>query len=212
MSSERRWSITCELAIPVAERLAAMADDLDVPLRHVGVDARWVAPERVRLLLGSGPLGADGAGSDSADEEAVRHALSGLASSFGPLTFGLRALALRPEGEPPRLLVGLVDPGAEDVVARRQWLREQLRPGLLDPATGDGAAPEEAGESGPVEAWVLVGRLWSKERPDLAGMGSEPVTLGTTRCREVGLVVHEATRTGPRWRTLVRRPWSMPAA
>lgn len=147
-----RLIVAIEPAIPVAERLVLLQEDLADPLHLLGAETRWVAPESLRLTLVAAEI-------EPGAVAFARIAVRESAATVEPVTFSLRGSRFVLDESQPRLVAVSVEHGAEAIAALRDRVFSALAP--------VGIAPPET----PWEPLLAVGRLQTNAHtPPLTGV------------------------------------------
>lgn len=147
-----RLIVALEPAIPVAERLVLLQEDLADPLHLLGAETRWVAPESLRLTLVAAEIDP---GALAFARIAVREAVA----SAAPFAFTVQGSRFVPDEAQPRLVTVAVTEGADAVASLRDRVFAALAPvGIVAPET-------------PWEPMLAVGRLQTNAHtPPLTGV------------------------------------------
>ncbi len=186
-----RLTIALEPAIPVAERLILLQEDLSDPFHLLGADARWVPPESIRLVLYTGEIEQGALGFARV---ALREALQTVAP-FDYETYGSRFV---PDENQPRLVAVGTRAGAEALSALRDVTLTALRP--------TGPTDEDQLEWRPLTA---IARLKTQPgTPPLTGVlrPYSETEYGTSRAVDVVVSVTEVHGGQVRARQLERIP------
>ena len=168
-------SIVVELSVPVAELLVLLQEELDEPIRQLGANVTWVAPERIRILIRRFN------DFEPALLPRLRDILRTIAKTHGEFDLDLVGTHLLPSVDTPRFVLVGVGNGDTELNALQKKIDTGLETLGLPAVEGD------------LRLGVLVGRIQSVDRrPDLRGLVNAfaETPYGTSRIRE--LVIAES--------------------
>lgn len=172
-----RLTVAIEPALPVAERLVLLQEDLADPLHHLTADAAWVPAESLRLVLDTRPM----------DEGALafaRTAVHDACRLAAPFEMQVVGASFVPTPEQPRL-VAVTVVATDALTALQARIEEALRP--VSPP------PTEV----PWRPMISLGRLKTDDRTLPLGGVLRPYSeteFGITQVHDLVLSVTETRR------------------
>jgi len=177
-----RFVVALDLDIGVVERLVLLQEELADPVRQLGCDVMWTAPDALRMTVSTHDVHND------AETERFRDALRVIAKTTSPISVQVAGTQLFPSESLPRMIVVGTRDGADAL--------DRLHGKLEAAASASGWNP-----LGAYKPWIRIGRIrGSDQRPMLQGITSPyaETVYGTSYVKEISLYRSSVVRGEPR--------------